>query len=100
MDKKKIIIPNGPVFKDFGIARLPTGTYICPGWIKIPDGTTRDDVMFENPWPFVDTRFFVTEFVGATGTYSVTISPAGNRCTCPGFSFRKKCRHIEEVKKI
>ena len=45
--KAKIKVPTPAVFKDFGIMRLPSGTYICPGWIKVPNGTTREDCDFE-----------------------------------------------------
>jgi hypothetical protein len=94
-------VPNHPVFKSFGIMRLPSGTYICPGWIKVPDGTTREQVEWETPLPKSSVPEWSEHFVkGTTGDYKVTISEQfGDRCTCPGYGFRKKCRHIEEVKR-
>ena len=36
------------------------------------------------------------EFTGSTGgTYYV--DPDAGTCTCPGFSFRGKCKHVEKV---
>ena len=32
-----------------------------------------------------------------TGTYAVTLEPKGFTCDCPGFSFRGKCKHSQQV---
>jgi len=33
---------------------------------------------------------------GRTGTYTITAGTEVTRCTCPGFSYRSKCRHVDE----
>lgn len=33
---------------------------------------------------------------GKTGTYTITAGTEITRCTCPGFSYRGKCRHVDE----
>lgn len=33
------------------------------------------------------------------GHYNVSFSSAGWSCTCTGFGFRRRCRHIDEKKK-
>ena len=34
---------------------------------------------------------------GSTGiTYTITISEKMINCSCPGFTYRRKCRHIEK----
>ena len=41
----------------------------------------------------------VTKIVqGSKGaSYEVTVGMSGNKCSCPGFTFRGKCRHIDEA---
>ena len=44
----------------------------------------------------VQTESNLIEFTGSTGgTYYV--NPDEKTCTCPGFSFRGKCKHVEKV---
>ena len=93
-------VPNHPVFKSFGIMRLPSGTYLCPGWIKVPDGTTREDVKWEKDLPKSSIPVFKEfDVKGLTGDYQVVLSDQfGNSCSCTGFKFRKHCKHIDQVK--
>ena len=44
----KYKIPRDRVFKDFGIMKTLSGTFICPGWIPVDEGTTREDVEFDD----------------------------------------------------
>lgn len=92
-------VPNHPVFKSFAIVKTLSGTYICPGWIPVPDNIDRKDVQWETLIPKSPPSDFTEHFIkGATGDYKVTISNHyGNRCTCPGYTFRKTCRHIKEI---
>ena len=41
----------------------------------------------------------VTKIIqGSKGAnYEVTVGMSGNKCTCPGFTFRGKCRHVDEL---
>ena len=32
-----------------------------------------------------------------TGTYDITLEPKGFTCDCPGFSFRGKCKHSQQI---
>jgi hypothetical protein len=32
--------------------------------------------------------------------YSVKLSDGVYTCSCPGFGFRRKCRHIKEIKNV
>jgi hypothetical protein len=95
----------------------------CVGYIKVG---SKDPIMFSKPMNF-DPRYrafkpvgeFVnpnkeyTQYVGhgdyqtvkeykvkgsKNDEYTVTISEVtGNSCTCAGFTFRRKCKHIEQV---
>ena len=73
-------------------------------WIEVPDSLTLDRV---GEYMVVDQRFTpakspdVTtyEVQGSTGnTYTVTQDGDTWTCTCPGFGWRRKCRHITELK--
>ena len=72
-------------------------------WVEVPSDTTFDDlsdymiykprerqaVEGENTW----------QVKGSKGnTYTVKLSGGSYSCTCAGYGFRRKCRHIDEVK--
>ena len=73
-------------------------------WIEVPDTLTLDRV---DEYMVVDQRFTPAqspdvrtyEVQGSTGsTYTVTQDGDTWTCTCPGFGWRRKCRHITELK--
>ena len=107
----KIKIPRHPVFRDYGIVNLPTGTYVCPGWIPVPKGTTRNDIEFSDDIiiePEVTSaevksviekpqkiEHSVTSSNGKT-QYTVTFDRNMWSCTCPASTFRRgHCKHIK-----
>jgi len=46
----------------------------------------------------VDTGVKVWEVAGSKGNkYVVTRNKSGWNCTCPGFSFRRQCKHVSEL---
>jgi uncharacterized Zn finger protein len=46
----------------------------------------------------VDTEVKVYEVAGSKGNkYIVTKNSKGWDCTCPGFQFRKACKHVSEL---
>ena len=72
-------------------------------WIEVPDTLTLDRV---GEYMVVDDRFTPSarpevrtyEVKGSTGnTYTVVDNGGTWTCTCPGFGWRRKCRHIGEV---
>jgi len=70
--------------------------------IPIPEGTTMENltdfVVFD---PLIETAKEVTDrwtVEGSTGnTYTVTKSGARLHCSCPGFAFRKDCKHAKKI---
>lgn len=107
----KYKIPRDRVFKDFGIMKTISGTYICPGWIPVDEGTTREDVEFsddiiiEKPinstelkaQPQVDLEFVVPSSNGKT-EYLVKFQRGVWSCNCPASSFRRgDCKHIKAL---
>lgn len=73
-------------------------------WIPVPDGTTRADLpkymTWEPPQVAADApqaqRWTVKGSKGSS--YRVEALSGSWRCSCKGYEFRRKCRHIEEVK--
>ena len=80
-------------------------TYAIAGsvWVEVPDGTSFDElsayvtykprvaapIVGENSWSVKGSKGNIYTVKLSQGTYS---------CTCPGFGFRRKCRHITEIK--
>jgi hypothetical protein len=74
-------------------------------WIPVPDGTTRDDL--DKYMVTVSSTQSASEapqmsrwtVEGSRGnSYRVEAYGGSWRCSCKGYQFRRKCRHIEEVK--
>jgi len=109
---EKIKIPRHAAFKDFGIFRTIGKTYVCPGWIEVPHGTTREDILLVDDYtlpikevvketteePVKDLRF---EALSSKGDkkYIVTFKKGEWDCTCPARTFFKgPCKHIKKFK--
>ena len=80
-------------------------TYAIAGsvWVEVPRGTLYDElpayiaykpreatpIAGENSW----------SVKGSKGNiYTVKLSEGVYSCSCPGYGFRRKCRHITEIK--
>ena len=107
----KYKIPRHRVFQTFGIVKTLNGTFICPGWIPVEDGTTRDDVEFSDdiiiepvsdstevkPEPQKDIEFKVPSSNGKS-EYVVKRQRGIWSCNCPASTFRRgNCKHIKEL---
>ena len=96
-------VPYNPV-----LSRMPVSgqLYAISGstWIPVPDGTTRADLpkymTWERPTMASDAPQMERWTVeGSKGqTYRVEAFNGVWRCSCKGYEFRRKCRHIEERK--
>ena len=90
------------------LSRMPVSgqLYAISGstWIPVPDGTTRADLPKYMTWdrPTVASDAPQMErwtVEGSKGnSYRVEAFNGLWRCSCKGYEFRRKCRHIEEVK--
>ncbi len=73
-------------------------------WVEVPDTLTLDQVgeymvvaERKEPAPLVEVRTY--DVVGSKGdTYTVTDNGGTWTCTCPGFGWRRKCKHVEAQK--
>ena len=74
------------------IAVLGGKTIVMPTWTVVPDGTTLDDIDWIRP---VQVKAEVK--MKHVGKYIVNIYEDGRvSCDCPGFTYRKKCKHSAE----
>ena len=72
-------------------------------WVEVPPDTTFDDLPKYMTYKPREIKRPAGEKVwrveGSKGNiYTVKLSEGAYSCTCPGFGFRRKCRHIEEIK--
>ena len=73
-------------------------------WVEVPDTLTLDEVgkymiteQRETPAVSRDVRSY--EVQGSKGnTYTVIDNGGTWTCTCPGFGWRRKCKHVESLK--
>ena len=80
-------------------------TYAIAGsvWIEVPDGTTLDEVsdymVFKPRQALADHDEKNWTVKGSKGNfYTVRLKGGQYTCTCAGFGWRRKCRHITEIK--
>jgi hypothetical protein len=109
MDKpKRQYAVKGGLIPPFTMEHLGE-RYIMPGWYKLkPDEETPDikDIAYypykakkpNIPNEHKNKVYKVTSSKGDK-EYEVSIDSSGSfSCTCPGYGFRRKCRHIDYVK--
>ncbi len=72
-------------------------------WVPVPDGTTREDLprymVVKRPEAAVSPLSDSWQVQGSKGnTYTVRSQGGQWTCTCAGFGWRRKCRHVAEKK--
>jgi len=59
-----------------------------------------DAAYFGAPAPVAKPAANVVEVAGSGGkTYYVSVTPGRMSCTCAGFQFRNKCKHVDSLNK-
>lgn len=110
---KTYTLPPDNCYKEvFAIVRTGTGTFVCPGWHPIPEGTVRDQIKFSKtvntskkktpptpPKPQTKTQSWNVNGSKKGVVYQVTESNDRWDCTCPAKNFfRGDCKHIKAKK--
>lgn len=109
---KKYKIPKSPGFNIFAIVKTLSGTYVCPGWHKVPEETTREQIELIEciSTPKVKKSLEVVKAPSKKSTEWKVLSSNGKKtyiikntpfwnCTCPANQFRRgDCKHIKKIK--
>lgn len=104
------MLSKDTIFKSFlppALATFNGITYVVPGWHPVPTGTTLQEVQehWEKDVPAGVSSILpknkVSETVTSTRTgeqYIVEFNGMFWSCTCMGFGFRGRCKHLDQVK--
>ena len=81
------------------IVVLGNKTWITPDWQEVPHGTTISQVSWNKPKSVPQVKVETRTVTGSKGnSYVITRGPSGKwSCTCPGYGFRKFCKHTQGV---
>lgn len=105
---EKIKVKTGHTY--FGIVDTLNGTYVCPGWIPVPHGTTRETIELDMSDISIPKRRSASVKKGPSKEWRVesskpgkfyTVSFDGEKwdCNCPAKMFhRGDCKHIKAKK--
>ena len=84
--------------------------YIMPGWYKLKQNEETPNIEDIAFYPYkakkpnipnsIKNKVYKVTSSKGDKEYEVSVSSSGEfSCTCPGYGFRRKCRHIDYVKK-
>jgi len=103
------MIPKDTIFSSMegpALAIFDGITYVVPGWHIVPTGTTIEEVY--KHWKKIrygkieqKPKSPINEIVISQKTgekYTVNFDGKYWSCTCMGFGFRGRCKHIEQTK--
>ena len=81
------------------VAMIGNRTYIMPDWLEVPNGTKLSQVKWSPPPKPKKVEVIQKKVKGSRGaTYTLTRQPNGKwMCSCPGYSFRRFCKHQEKA---
>ena len=103
---KKIIGTISPTVVDTISGRyliVVNSTNNTDGWHRVADTFTFEDaqrLFVRKITQEVSSKEWTWQVKNSKGTghYTVTFDKSGWSCDCTGYSFRRKCRHIDEAK--
>ena len=89
------------------IVELPSGRYVVGGssWLRVESDFTMEQAhtLWQRPKHVEPPKPRVFEVANSKGNgfYQVTVGGlSGPTCTCPGFGFRRTCKHVDTALKL
>lgn len=105
---QEIRLPLHWRFKDvFGIAKTREGTFVCPGWHPVPEGTTREQIVFDSTMSVEEPESKPVAKAAEPKSWLVPGSKPGVQynvlfngktwtCSCPASTFQRgPCKHVK-----
>ena len=86
------------------LVSLSNKVYVMPGWIEVPIETTMAEIrkcwVDISPVPIKVIPPIEKSVLSSNGKKTYTVSYKNDQwtCNCVGFGFRRKCKHINEIK--
>ena len=102
-------IPETTSFYPPGISRTINGRVVIPGWIPVADDVTLAEVRAKwteyVPPHYVEVKIIpnnVFPVLSSKGDqeYYVSVKRGVYSCTCKGYGFRGRCKHIDQIKNL
>ena len=83
-----------------GFANTLSGRYIVPHWIKVNDDVTFDNVLKYIPAHIIENekKYQVKRFKVPGKKYIIMQTGSYWSCSCVGFRYHKKCKHLTQFK--
>jgi hypothetical protein len=83
------------------IINISDKTYILPVWVRVPNGTTLNQIEWEKEIPTPKPQSNIIEVDSSSGGGKYQIQKIGDtyKCNCPGY-YRSKdriCKHIKQI---
>jgi len=83
---------------NIGFMNLNGKRYIVPHWIEVGETVTYDNIMDYISKDSVIPEPKIETYSVAGKPYTIAVVDGKISCSCPGFKFHKKCKHITEFK--
>ena len=82
------------------VIKTIAGTFAVSGsnWVSVPNGTSLKNIKWVNTTPKKEKEINFWDVLGSSGNvYKVQWNGSFYSCTCPGYTYRRTCRHIKET---
>jgi len=77
-----------------GIMVLNNQRYIVPYWIPVGTEVTMDNILDHVPAELIPMKPKVEVYQVTNKPYVIKVMFGKVSCDCPGFQFRRKCKHV------
>ncbi len=94
MITKTLAVTRNGTNVNLGFMNLNGKRYIVPHWIEVDESVTYDNILEYVPEEKLPEAPKVETFHVVGKPYLITVVNDKASCSCPGFTFHKRCKHI------